>query len=275
MARYLNHIAVCNLTIPLPGPVPELAYAELPRHNEIDELVWRKLKTLGVLPSPPVDDAKFIRRASLRAIGRLPTPEETRAFVADTRTDKRARLIDTLLDRPEYGDFWANKWADLLRPNPYRAGIKAVWNMDAWLRDSFRNNKPYDEFVRELITAQGSTFRNGATVMFRDRPVPVEVASSVSQLFLGVRLECAKCHHHPFEIWSQDDFYGFASFFARVGHRGGLSPPISGTEEIIYTAPSGKVTHVRTGRKSIPKPSMASRCSSRPTKSPVRPSPSG
>ena len=121
---------------------------------------------------------------------------------------------------PEYADFWANKWADLLRPNPYRAGIKAVWNLDAWLRERLPQNKPYDQFVRELVTAQGSTWRNGATVIFRDRPEPVEIGASVSQLFLGVRLECAKCHHHPFEVWSQDDFYGFAAFFSRVGHKG-------------------------------------------------------
>ncbi|QDT54215.1 hypothetical protein Pan44_22420 [Caulifigura coniformis] len=253
MARYLSHIAVCTVTIPLPGKIPDEQYAQLPRHNQVDELVWQKLKTLGMLPAERVDDAKFHRRAYLRAIGRLPSVDETRAFLADTGADKRVRLIDQLLDRPEYGDFWANKWTDLLRPNPYRAGIKAVWNMDAWLREAFRTNKPYDEFVRELVTAQGSTWKNGATVMFRDRPSPVEIGSSVSQLFLGVRLECAKCHHHPFEIWSQDDFYGFASFFARVGHQGGLSPPISGTEEVIYTLPKGQVTHGRTGAGVDPK----------------------
>ncbi|OAI55427.1 S-layer protein [Planctomyces sp. SCGC AG-212-M04] len=253
MARYVSHIAVATVTIPLPGQVPDEVYAKLPRNNEIDDLVWKKLKTLGMLPSEPVDDAKFHRRAFLRAIGRLPSVEETREFLADTSADKRARLIDRLLERPEYGDFWANKWADLLRPNPYRAGIKAVWNMDAFLRESFRTNKPYDQFVRELVTAQGSTWKNGATVMFRDRPSPVEIGSSVSQLFLGVRLECAKCHHHPFEIWSQDDFYGFASFFARVGHNGGISPPISGGEEIIYTLASGTVPHGRTGAAVEPK----------------------
>jgi len=253
MSRYLSHIAVCTVTIPLPGKIADEAYAQLPRHNHVDELVWQKLKTLGMLPAERVDDAKFHRRAFLRAIGRLPTVEETRAFLADTSPDKRVQLIDRLLERPEYGDFWANKWTDLLRPNPYRAGIKAVWNMDAWLRESFRTNKPYDEFVRELVTAQGSTWKNGATVMFRDRPSPVEIGSSVSQLFLGVRLECAKCHHHPFEIWSQDDFYGFASFFARVGRNGGLSPPISGTEEVIYTLPKGQVSHGRTGAGVDPK----------------------
>jgi hypothetical protein len=252
LARYMTHIAVCRVALPIPGDVSEQVYAELPVYNKIDELVWKKLKLLGMQPSPKADDSKFHRRAFLRAIGRLPTPEETRTFLADTRTDKRARLVDQLLQRPEYGDFWANKWADLLRPNPYRVGIKAVWMLDAYLRESFRENKPYDQFVRELVTAQGSTWRNGATVIFRDRPLTVEIGSSVSQLFLGVRLECAKCHHHPFEVWSQDDFFGFAAFFARVGHNGGLSPPISGGEELIFTKVSGVLKHGRTGAAMVP-----------------------
>ncbi|MCA9150223.1 MAG: DUF1549 domain-containing protein, partial [Planctomycetales bacterium] len=258
MARYMNNIAVCAVTIPLPGEVPESHYAALPVHNEIDERVWDKLRLLGMLPSATASDAVFLRRAYVRAIGRLPTADEARGFLADTRDNKRSQLVDELLDRPEYADFWANKWADLLRPNPYRVGMKAVWMMDAWLRDAFRENQPYDEMVRELLTARGSTFRNGATVMFRDRPQTVEIGASVSQLFLGVRLECAKCHHHPFEVWSQDDFFGFAAFFARVGHRGGLSPPISGTEELIYTAASGKLEHGRTGAAVEPKALLGS-----------------
>lgn len=253
LARYMNHIAVCHIALPLPGEVADEVYSQLPVNNEIDKLVWDKLKVLGMLPSPLADDSKFLRRAYLRAIGRVPTPEETIAFLADTRTDKRSRLVDDLLQRPEYGDFWANKWADLLRPNPYRVGIKAVWSLDAFLRKSFRDNVPYDQFVRELVTAQGSTWRNGATVIYRDRPLTVEIGSSVSQLFLGVRLECAKCHHHPFEVWSQDDFYGFSSFFARVGHNGGLSPPISGGEELIFNKTSGLLKHGRTGVDVLPK----------------------
>ena len=254
MARYMNHIAVCNVTIPLPGHVPDVEYDKLPRVSAIDDLVWKKLKLLGMTPSPTTNDATFHRRAYVRAIGRLPTPDETRSFLADTSPNKRETLVDRLLDRPEYADFWANKWADLLRPNPYRAGIKSVWNLDAWLRDAFRKNMPYDQFARELLTAEGSTWRNGATVIFRDRPEPIEIGASVSQLFLGVRLECAKCHHHPFEVWSQDDFFGFASFFSRVVHKGeGLSPPISGGEEMIFTRPSGQLLHGHTGQPVAPK----------------------
>jgi len=255
MARFMEKFAVANVLIPQPGVVPAEVYTRLPRGHFIDGLVWDKLQLLGITPSDPADDATFVRRAFLDVIGRLPTPEEMRAYVADPAADKRGKLIDRLLERPEYADFWANKWADLLRPNPYRVGIKAVYNLDAWLRDAFRRNMPYDQFVRELLTAQGSTFRNGATVLFRDRRAPDEITTMMSQMFLGIRLDCARCHHHPFEVWSQDDFYSMAAFFARIGRKGtGISPPISGSEEVIYTAAKGEVKHPVNGKVLAPRP---------------------
>lgn len=264
MARYMNNIAVSIVTIPVPenSSGESAESTELPQSKDtdarvakhpIDQIVQEKLELLGMESSRLAKDSTFHRRAYLRIIGRLPTPDETRRFLADDAADKRGALVDRLLERPEYADFWANKWADLLRPNPYRVGIKAVWNLDAWLRRAFRNNMPYDQFVYELVTAKGSTWQNGATVIYRDRPSTVEIGSSVSQLFLGVRLECAKCHHHPFEVWSQDDFYGFAAFFARVGHHGRISPPISGGEELIFTARRGSLIHGRTGEVVEPK----------------------
>jgi hypothetical protein len=250
----MNIIAVCHVAIPLPGNVDETVYAKLPRNNFIDEQVWTKLKSLEITPSAPADDAKFLRRVYLDVIGRLPTPDEVRAFLeanaecrlqnADCGSKARAQVVDELLRRPEYADHWAAKWADLLRPNPYRVGIKAVMTYDAWIRESFRRNKPYDQFVRELITARGSTWDNGASVLFRDRRDPPEITTLVSQLFLGIRLECAKCHHHPFEKYGQDDFYSFAAYFSRLGFKGtGLSPPISGSEEIVLTKKTGTVEH--------------------------------
>ena len=254
-ARFMEKFAVANVSIPLPGTVPADVYAKLPRHNFIDGLVWDKLQRLGITPSEPCSDSTFLRRAYLDVLGRVPTPEEARAFLADPAPDRRVRLVDQLLERPEWADLQANKWADLLRPNPYRVGIKAVYNLDGWLRDSFRQNKPYDQFVRDLVTAQGSTFRNGAVTLFRDRRDPDEITTAVSQLFLGIRLECAKCHHHPFEVWSQEDFYSFAAFFARIGRKGtGLSPPISGGEEMIFTAAAGSVKHPLTGKVLSPRP---------------------
>jgi hypothetical protein len=248
MARYLGQITTARVLIPREEPVPAEFYAALPRQNEIDDRVWDKLQLLRLKPSPPADEATFLRRAYLDIIGRLPNGEEARSFLADTNPNKRRVLVDQLLDHPGYADHWANKWVDLLRPNPYRVGIKAVLNYDNWIRQAFRENWPYDRFVRELITAQGSTWHNGAATLYRDRRSPDEITTMVSQLFLGVRLECAKCHHHPFEVWGQEDFYSFAAFFARVGRKGtGLSPPISGGEEIVFTQDSGEVRHPLTG----------------------------
>ncbi len=255
MARFMEKFAVCNIVIPLPTSVPAEVYAKLPRANFIDGLVYDKLQRLGITPSEPCGDATFQRRAYLDVIGRLPTPEETRAFLADKSANHRVKLVEALLDRPEYADHWANKWADLMRPNPYHAGIKAVFTFDAYLRESFRKNKPYDQFVKEIITAQGSTWHNGAVVMLRDRRKPDELTTMVSQLFLGVRLECAKCHHHPFEVYGQDDFYSFAAHFGRIGRKGqGISAPISGGEEVFFNVPTGEVKHPGTGKTMTPRP---------------------
>ncbi len=255
MARYMNHIDVCHIVIPLAERPPPEVYEKLPRNNLVDDLVWQKLQKLGLKPSEGISDAKFLRRVHLDLIGRLPTPAEARAFLSSKDKDRRSKLVDALLERPEYADHWAHKWADLLRPNPYHVGIKATLNYDNWIRQQFRQNKPYDQFVRELITARGSTFRNGAVTMFRDRRSPEEITTLVSQLFLGVRLECARCHHHPFEKWGQDDFYSFAAYFARIGRKGrGISAPISGSEEIITNGEKGEVSHPLTGDVLPPRP---------------------
>ncbi|MGI9473118.1 MAG: DUF1549 and DUF1553 domain-containing protein [Rubripirellula sp.] len=255
MARYMNHICVANVAIPQTEPVPAEFFEALPRHNLIDEHVYAKLRKLGVKPSSVVSDEVFLRRVYPDVIGRLPTVQETRAFLDSTEPEKREVLVDHLLDQPEYADHWAGYWADLLRPNPYRVGIKAVLNYDNWIRSQFRENVSYDEFARQLITAKGSTWQNGAATLYRDRRSPDEIATMVSQLFLGIRLECAKCHHHPFERWSQQDFYQFAAYFSKVSRKGtGLSPPISGGEEIVYTSTKGDVKHPLTGEVMSPTP---------------------
>jgi hypothetical protein len=254
-ARFAERFAVCNVLIPLPTPVAGEVFDRLPRNNFIDGFVWAKLKQLNITPSALATDAQYHRRVFLDVIGRLPTPDETRTFLADRDTRKRQKLVDSLLERPEYADFWANKWTDLLRPNPYHTGMKATYNLDQWLRRRFRENIPYDQFVREIITANGSTFTNGAAVFYRNRREPDELTTMVSQLFLGVRLDCAKCHHHPFEVWGQDDFYSFAAFFGRIGRKGvGISAPISGGEESIHATPSGVVRHPISGKVMAPTP---------------------
>ncbi len=259
MSRYMGGIAVTTIAVPLQTPVAAETYSALPKHNYIDEFVWKKLARLNLTPSDPAPEHAFLRRAYIDIIGRVPTLQETHAFLDDKSPEKRAQLVDRLLDSPEYVDHWSNKWADLLRPNPYRVGIKTTLNYDAWIRDAFRKNKPYDQFVRELVTAKGGTWRNGAVTLFRDRRSPDEITTIVSQLFLGIRLECAKCHHHPNEVWSQDDFYGLAAYFAKVGRKGvGLSPPISGSEEFVFAGKSGAVNHPITGKAMEPKPLFGS-----------------
>lgn len=255
MARYLGQFAVCQVALPLEGDVPPETYAQLPRQNFVDEHVWTMLQRLKLLPSSPAPEHRFLRRAYIDIIGRIPAAAEARAYLADNSADRRTRLVDQLLNHPEYAEHWANKWADLLRPNPYRVGIKNTLNYDAWIREAFRTNRPYDQFVRDLLTAQGGTFRTGSVNLFRDRREPDELTTIVSQLFLGIRLECAKCHHHPFEVYGQDDFYSFAAYFAKLGRKGtGLSPPISGSEEYVFTVPDGVVRHPVTSAVMEPRP---------------------
>lgn len=255
MGRYQGHFAIFTASIPLPGEVPPEYYDELPRRNFVDDHIYEGLQRLALTVSDQAPDHKFLRRAYIDVIGRVPTVEEARRFLDDPSPEKREQLIDHLLAQPEYAEHWANKWVDLLRPNPYRVGIKTVLNYDHWIRDSFRKDKPYDEFVRELITAEGSTWDDGHVTLYRDRREPDERTTIVSQLFLGIRLECAKCHHHPFEIWGQDDFYSFAAFFAKLGRKGtGLSPPISGSEEMFFAGASGSVRHPLTNEVMQPRP---------------------
>ena len=255
MARYMGRIATWSTAVLKSKSIPATEFESIPRNNWIDDRVIDKLQSVDVMPSELANDTVFLRRLFLDAIGRLPTPDEVAEFLAENGMTKRDRWIDRVLEQPEYADFWANKWADLLRPNPYRVGIKATYSLDHWLRQSFRKNLPHDQFVRELLTAQGSTWRNGATTFFRDRREPDEITTVVSQLFLGVRLECAKCHQHPFEVYGQSDFYGLASYFAKIGHKGvGLSPPISGGEEIFFAKDKGEVKHPLTQQALVPKP---------------------
>ncbi len=254
MARFMDRITTCKVLLPRTQQPDSGIYANLPVENPIDGLVWKKLARLNIVPSDVASDQRFLRRAYLDIIGRLPPRDVVIEFLADESPDRHEALVDRLLEHPGYADHWANKWVDLLRPNPYRVGIKAVMSFDNWIREAFRENRPYDEFVRGIVAAEGSTWHNGAATLFRDRRSPEELTTIVSQLFLGVRLECARCHHHPFEVWGQDDFYSFAAFFARVGRKGtGLSPPISGGEEIVYLKESGETKHARTLKTLAPR----------------------
>jgi WD40 repeat protein len=254
VARYMGQVDVSRVTVPADKLLPDAFYASLPANNFIDPLLYGRLKSLGLSPSDACTDAEFLRRASLDAMGALPTADEARGFLADTDPQKRSKLIDRLLDDPRYADHWADKWADLLRPNPFRAGVKSVYVLDQWLRESFRQNKPYDQFVREILLARGSTHRDGPVVVFRDKREPPDIGAFVAQIFLGVRIECARCHHHPNEKWSQEDFYQLAAYFAPLKRKGqGISAPISGEAEYVWFAPGGTVKHPVTDAVMNPK----------------------
>lgn len=255
VARFMGLVGDSQIRVPADRLLPDEQYAGLPVRNFIDELAYAHFKRLGLFPSEPCTDAEFLRRASLDTIGALPTPEEARAFLDDPDPAKREKLIERLLAHPLYADFWANKWADLLRPNPDRVGVKSVYVLDQWIRESFRANKPYDQFVRELVLVQGNNHRYGPAVVYRDRREPADLTTMFSQLFLGVRLDCAKCHHHPTEKWGQDDFYQMAAFFGPVKQKGaGLSPPISAGNETFFFVPGKTVKHPVTGQIMEPRP---------------------
>ncbi len=225
--QYMGQVAAVRLQAPRPdAPNP---YPALPANNKIDELVWAKLKMMGILPSELADDAMFLRRAYLDAIGTLPRPDEVRAFLNDPDPAKRGQWIDKLLDRPEYADYWALQWADILLVNRDKLGDRGAFEMHRWLRTQFARNRPYDQWVRALITATGSSSRTGPVNFYRAAASTEEATRAFSQAFLGVRLECAQCHHHPFEKWSQEDFYGLAGFFNGLQRK-----KIGGDEEVIF-----------------------------------------
>ncbi|MGE3780242.1 MAG: DUF1549 and DUF1553 domain-containing protein, partial [Pirellulaceae bacterium] len=247
--------ALSTFVIPF-GPAPQLTGWH--NHNFVDELASRKFQELGIEPSPLCDDATFHRRAFLDAIGTLPSVDETVAFLQSTDPNKRAKLVDRLLgltDDPTqhtydelYAAYWTLKWSDLIRNTSTKLGEQGMWAMHNWIRDSFRQNKPFDGFVRELVTGKGSIYSNGPANYFRINNNSSDLAESTSQLFLGVRLECAKCHHHPFEKYGQEDYYGFAAFFSRVGLKRSEEFGLFGGEQVVYVQPTGDVRHPRTGK---------------------------
>ncbi len=209
LVRYLGHVAVCRVVMPRPGSTfPRPAEA-----NFVDKHVWDKLTRLGIPPSESIDDATFLRRVSLDVTGTLPTAAEARKFLADKALDKRTKLIEELLQRPEYSDYWAMKWSDLLKADKLKITPQGTVGLTRWLRKQFTENRPYDEMVREILTIQGPVQSESPAAFFKTLDQPEVTSRAVSQLFLGVRIECAQCHHHPSERWSQDDYAGLAGFF--------------------------------------------------------------
>jgi len=216
MARYQGQVATFRATIPLGVETPALPEPV----NLVDEAVFRKLRLLGIPPSELCDDAVFLRRVSLDITGTLPDEDQVTAFLQDSRLEKRSELIERLLESPEYADLFANKWNFILRNKCVRGEDQAgSFLFHRWVRDSIYDNKPYDQFVSELVTASGEPVTNPAVNWYREVDLVEEQVEDTAQLFLGIRIQCARCHHHPFERWSQNDYYSLAAFFSRVARQ--------------------------------------------------------
>lgn len=249
-AWYMSRIAIATVTVPYEKPIPSELFANAPRVNFIDDLVLEKLKSLNLPPSPRSTDSEFIRRVYLDMIGVLPTPEETREFLANTASTKRDDLIERLLQRPEFVDYWTYKWSDLLLVNSETLRPPAMWAYYNWIRNNVAANTPWDQMVRNLVTATGSTLENGAANFFVLHEDPPNMAETASQAFLGMSINCAKCHNHPMEKWTNDEYYGMANLFARVRAKNG---PGDG-ERVVFSATSGDINQPLRGRPQPPKP---------------------
>lgn len=254
-AWYSSRIVTARITSPYAAEIPDSVYAAAPRTSAFDSLVLDQLKRLHLQPSPPADDATFIRRASLDTLGRLPTPAEVRDFVADTRADKQAHLADRLLSAPEYVDFWAYKWSDVLLVSGARLRPAAVKSYYGWIRNRVADNTPWDRFVRQVVTARGSSVDDGESNFFAIHQDPESMAENVSQAFLSLSINCARCHNHPLEKWTNDQYYQFANLFSRVRAKGWGGDPRNGDgQRQLYVEASGDLIQPRTGRPQPPAP---------------------
>ena len=248
MIRFQEHVDVFRATIPLGAPVDNLPAPA----NLVDERIFAKLRTLGLPPSPLSDDATFLRRVTIDIAGRLPSLEETDAFLSESDPGKRARRIDTLLESTDYADYFAGKWAAILRNKRTSAHhARGSFAFHSWIRDALHQNIPYNAFVREFVSASGEVGENPPVIWYRTVKDSKEQLQDVAQIFLGIRLQCAQCHHHPYEKWSQDDYYGFQAFFSKVGRKPGAQP---GEEIIFNRVGSASAQNPRSGRSLKPKP---------------------
>ena len=276
MARFGEQLATFHAAVPFASEPTQLAAinaeldkikaqllrdAESPRewnNNSVDSHLFNQWRQLGIVPSAVADDATFLRRVTLDIIGTLPSDSEVTEYLTAPRSDKRQALINRLLERPEYASYFALKWADVLQnrgagysTSKQRAGTTLFAE---WIRDSLEANKPYDQFVSEILTATGSQNENPPAIWYRTVRKPAEYVESVAQAFLGVRVQCAQCHHHPTERWSQSDYYGLAAVFSRVGRKGGFADAEVPTDEMIFLKESAVVLHPRTGKILKPQP---------------------
>jgi hypothetical protein len=249
-AMFGNRVATMTVTSPFANAIDAKSFADSPRANFIDEHVVRKLQELRLPPSVQCSDREFIRRAYLDASGILPTQEELAAFLADTRNDKRVKLIDALLDRPEFVDYWAYKWCDVMLVSTRKLPQPAMWAFYRSIRQSVADNKPWDRFARDILLVNGSSLQHGAGNFYQLHRDISDLTESVSLTFMGMSITCCRCHNHPLEKWTQDQYWSMANLFSRVeiknGERGG--------EVIVYPATSGDALHPRKQIAMLPTP---------------------
>jgi len=257
VVRYLNQQTPVRLAFIRPG---EAEWASPPRANRIDEFVFEKLKSLQLPPSRLCDDATFLRRAMLDLCGSLPTADEARSFTQSTDPDKRRKLVDELLERPEFAATWASKWSDLLRNEERTIDRKGVDNLNTWLKIQITNDRPWNEMARELLAARGSTYSDPAANYYRALRDPFTRGEATAQLFLGVRLQCAKCHSHPFDRWTQNDYYAWSNAFSRVDYkvlenrrRDSNDKHEFDGEQVVFVPADGDVKDPRTGKPRAPR----------------------
>jgi hypothetical protein len=254
LCRYLDELTPVRLTYL--EPKKGFAWPNPPQANFIDHDVFAKLKMLSIPPSGLCSDEEFVRRAYMDICGILPRADQTRAFLASKDPARRARLIDTLLERPEFADFWTLKWSDVLRSSRKSIQLKGAYSFQKWLHSHISRNTPLDQVVRELLTATGDTFANPPANYYRISRDPTSLAETTAQLFFGVRMQCAKCHNHPFEKWTQDDYYSMAAFFARVKERKDPADPTGAKKdgsEYVYLDRAGEVVQPRSGKVMPPR----------------------
>ena len=258
MARYQGQVAVFRATVPLGLPIP--AYTFEPK-TVVDQFTQKKWQQLGIVPSENCTDEQFIRRAALDITGTLPTPKQVLDFVNDRDPAKRDKLVDRLLESPEYSYYFANKWADILRVKRGNQQGRAygTFAFHTWIREALASDKPYDQFVREIVGAIGDETRCPPTVWYKDLATADQFADNLAQVFLGTRMQCAQCHHHPYEKWSQDDYWGLAAFFGRVARK---AVPVPGQQvqnqqqarQVLFVRSTGNVVNKRTGQPAPMKP---------------------
>ncbi len=250
LVRYQSVVSTARLISPYGAPLTAAKSGSnkttaKSQPSKIDQLIQAKLDALGLQPSSLCSDSDFMRRSAIDTIGLLPTPDETRAFLADKSPDKRVKWVDSLLARPEFVDHWAMQWGDILQSSRAKLSEKSVYAFNTWIRQSVADNKPWDKFAKELVLAQGDVYEDGPSNFYRTAPSPQELAETTSQVFMGVRIQCAKCHNHPYDKWTQNQYYQMAAFFARVHTK-------KQKEEVIYVSNSGEVTHPKTQLAMIP-----------------------